>query len=76
MNELDDLVEVLQNISDTLKVANYGASTVNGPGILEGGFMRLHDKLDSIDDTLSNTNDHLAVIAKALRTIADKVGSM
>ena len=76
MTDLDNLVEVLQDISDTLRQGNYGASTVSGPGILEGGFMRLHDKLDSIDTTLYNTNNHLEVIAKALTIIAERAERM
>ena len=80
MTDLDNLVEVLQEISNTLTVANYGASTVSGPGILEGGFMRMHDRLSSMDDQLSNigialdtSNTHLERIAKALVLIAETV---
>jgi hypothetical protein len=70
MNE--EMLEVLKGIRDAINRNNLG-STVEVPGIVEGGFMRLHDKMDEIVWALDQHDDHLKTIAKALSLIAGEI---
>lgn len=70
------LVDKLGDIERAVKMNCIDKRVSDQPGVIEGGFMRLHDKLDSIDMTLYNTNNHLEVIAKALSIIAERAERM
>lgn len=73
MNE--EFLEVLKGIRDAINRNNLG-STVEVPGIVEGGFMRLLDKLDKMDEivwALDQHSNHLETIAKALSLIAGEI---
>jgi hypothetical protein len=63
---MEDLVKALEDIRTALIQGNLG-STVSAPGIVEGGFMRIHNNQNE-------TNDHLARIATALEKLANKHG--
>jgi hypothetical protein len=52
-----EIIEVLTEIKHAIQ-RNYIGSSIEQPGIVEGGFMRLHDKIDE-------TNHQLARIADA-----------
>jgi len=81
MNE--EFLEVLKGIRDAINRNNLG-STVEAPGIVEGGFMRLHDKMDQQNQKLKTIadeivyeldqqNQNLKTIANALSLIAGEI---
>jgi len=60
------LLESLESIKEAIERNNVDMRTGDAPGVVEGGFMRLHDKLDDVVYELNRQNDHLSKIAEAL----------
>jgi hypothetical protein len=85
MNKLDEkeLLEVLHGIEDAIRRNCIDMRVSDQPGVVEGGFMRMHDKMDSICShiqdvsiSIDQNNKHLEVIAKALWVIAERAERM
>ena len=66
---MKEITEILQGIENAI-VRNHIGSTVDTPGIMEQGFMRLHENQQELSSELSDIRFQLSMCEMSLDQIA------